>query len=226
MPFLRPGPLPYPVAGGAVRSLATLAEEDGIAELEGFDLFNPTEEHTALRGMVRSFAETDVRPQALEYNREEKFNRALFNKCGELGLLGVTVPEEYGGSGMDATAAVIVHEELAAADSAFTLACVVTDFIEPTIEERHASCLMSINIRLSPRPSPPPPRPPPTRPTLAAQVPRALDAFREQCRPERLPRTKARVSPRRLQRSVRVRHVHERARRRNGCDGHEHDGNP
>lgn len=74
-----------------------------------------------LRESVRAFAEQEVRPQALEYNRAEKFNRSLFDKCGSLGLLGVTVPEQYGGSEMDATAAVIVHEELAAADSAFTL---------------------------------------------------------------------------------------------------------
>ena len=112
------------------RFLATLVEEDGsygggssaIESLQNLDLFNPTEEHAALREMVRSFADNEVRPQALEFNREEKFNRPLFEKCGELGLLGVTVPEEYGGSGMDATAAVIVHEELAAADSAFCLA--------------------------------------------------------------------------------------------------------
>jgi isovaleryl-CoA dehydrogenase len=74
-----------------------------------------------LRESVRAFAEQEVRPQALEYNRAEKFNRPLFDKCGSLGLLGVTVPDQYGGSEMDATAAVIVHEELAAADSAFTL---------------------------------------------------------------------------------------------------------
>lgn len=49
-------------------------------------------------------------------------NLPLFRKLGELGLLGVTVPEEYGGSGMDATAAVIVHEELSASDPAFCLA--------------------------------------------------------------------------------------------------------
>ena len=49
-------------------------------------------------------------PQALEYNRAEKFNYALFRRAGELGLLGVTVDPEYGGSGMDATAACIVHE--------------------------------------------------------------------------------------------------------------------
>lgn len=89
--------------------------------MAAFDLFNPTDEHRALRESVRAFAESEVRPQALKFNREEKFNRELFNKCGDLGLLGVTVDPDFGGSGMDATAAVIVHEELAAADSAFTL---------------------------------------------------------------------------------------------------------
>jgi isovaleryl-CoA dehydrogenase len=72
--------------------------------------------------MVRGFVEAEVEPQAIEFNRAEKMNVPLFRKLGELGLLGVTVPEEYGGSGMDATAAVIVHEELAASDPGFCLA--------------------------------------------------------------------------------------------------------
>ncbi|CAM9274872.1 unnamed protein product [Scytosiphon promiscuus] len=71
--------------------------------------------------MVRSFVENEVDPQALQYNREEKFNAGVFNRLGELGLLGVTVNPEYGGSGMDATAACIVHEELSAADPALCL---------------------------------------------------------------------------------------------------------
>lgn len=54
-------------------------------------------------------------------NSEEKFNADIFKQLGELGLLGVTVPLEYGGSGMDATAACIVHEELSAADPACCL---------------------------------------------------------------------------------------------------------
>lgn len=54
-------------------------------------------------------------------NRKEKFNADIFRRLGDLGLLGVTVPEEYGGSGMDATAACIVHEELSAADPACCL---------------------------------------------------------------------------------------------------------
>jgi len=85
------------------------------------DLMNPTPEHLALREMVRSFAEREVDPQAAEHDRAESFNLPLFRKLGELGLLGVTVPERFGGSGLDATAAVIVHEELSAADPGFTL---------------------------------------------------------------------------------------------------------
>lgn len=71
--------------------------------------------------MLRQFVETEVDPQAHQYNKEEKFNRKLFNKLGELGLLGITVDPDYGGSGMDATAATIVHEELSASDPAFCL---------------------------------------------------------------------------------------------------------
>jgi isovaleryl-CoA dehydrogenase len=86
-----------------------------------FDLFNPTEEHSQLRKMLRSFVEAEVDPQALEFNRNEKFNVPLFRKLGEIGILGVTAGVEYGGSGMDAVAAVIAHEELAASDPAFCL---------------------------------------------------------------------------------------------------------
>ena len=64
----------------------------------------------ALRKMVQEFTKNEVEPQALQYNREERFNRALFERAGELGLLGVTADPEYGGAGMDATAACIVHE--------------------------------------------------------------------------------------------------------------------
>lgn len=86
------------------------------------DLFNPTEEHRALRDMVRAFVEREVDPQAAEHDKHERFNLPLFRKLGDLGLLGVTVDERWGGAGMDAVAAVIVHEELSAADPGFCLA--------------------------------------------------------------------------------------------------------
>ena len=87
-----------------------------------FDLFQPTDESKMLRESLKSFVQAEVEPQALEYDRKELFNLPLFRKLGDLGLLGITVPEAYGGSGMDATAAVIVHEELSASDPGFCLA--------------------------------------------------------------------------------------------------------
>eukprot|EP00967_Tisochrysis_lutea_P131659 scaffold229113_cov26-Tisochrysis_lutea.AAC.1 len=84
-------------------------------------LFSPTPEHAALRSLVSSFVQQEVEPQALQYNREETFNLPLFRRAGELGLLGVTVDPEYGGAGMDALGATIVHEELSYSDPAFCL---------------------------------------------------------------------------------------------------------
>ncbi len=86
------------------------------------DLFNPTPEHRALRELVRSFAEREVDPQAESFDHAERFNIELFRQLGDLGLLGVTVEERFGGSGLDPVAAVIVHEELSAADPGFALA--------------------------------------------------------------------------------------------------------
>ena len=87
-----------------------------------FDLFNPTEEHKLLRDTLRGFVAKNVEPQALESDRTETFNLPLFRQLGELGLLGITVPEEDGGSGMDGVAAVIAHEELCTSDPGLGLA--------------------------------------------------------------------------------------------------------
>lgn len=91
-------------------------------DYKSYDLFNPTEEHKMLREMVRDFVQAEVEPQAHEYDKKEKFNLPLFKQLGELGLLGITVDDNFGGSGMDATAAVIAHEELSASDPGFCLA--------------------------------------------------------------------------------------------------------
>jgi isovaleryl-CoA dehydrogenase len=99
--------------------LEILKMQDSLRQL---DLFNPTEEHAMLRETLRAFVQSEVEGQAAEYDREEKFNFGLFKKVGELGLLGITVPEAYGGSGMDVIAAVITHEELSTSDPGFCLA--------------------------------------------------------------------------------------------------------
>ncbi len=95
---------------------------DPIPTWRDLDLFAPSEEHRLLAQTVGEFVTDEVEPQAAAYNREEKFNLALFRRAGELGLLGLTVAEEHGGAGLDATAAVIVHEALSTADPGFALA--------------------------------------------------------------------------------------------------------
>ncbi len=89
---------------------------------QSFDLYNPSDEHKMLRSMVRDFVKSEVEPQAAEHDRKELFNIQLFRRLGELGLLGVTVDEAYGGTAMDATASVIVHEEISSSDPGFALA--------------------------------------------------------------------------------------------------------
>ena len=86
------------------------------------DLANPSEEHQMLREMIRDFVQEFVEPQAHEYDKMEQFNLKLFRELGDLGLLGITVPEEYGGAGLDAIAATIAHEELSYSDAGFALA--------------------------------------------------------------------------------------------------------
>lgn len=75
-----------------------------------------------LRDMVANFTTQEVEPQAEAYDQKQCLNVELFKKLGGLGLLGITVPAEAGGSGMDSVAAVIAHHELSKADPGFTLA--------------------------------------------------------------------------------------------------------
>ena len=56
---------------------------------------NPSEEHVMLREMVRDWVNENVEPQAFEYDKEEKFNLELLRSMGEMGLLGISAPEEY-----------------------------------------------------------------------------------------------------------------------------------
>jgi isovaleryl-CoA dehydrogenase len=86
------------------------------------DLCHPTEEHHMLRQTVREFTASAIEPQADRHDRLGQLNRELFRQCGALGLLGITVPTEYGGAGMDAVGAVIAHHEMSKSDSGFTLA--------------------------------------------------------------------------------------------------------
>ncbi len=75
-----------------------------------------TEEHELLRQSVRDFAERDIKPVARELDRKEQFSVELTQKIGAMGLLGMIVPEELGGQGMDYLSYIIAVEELARVD--------------------------------------------------------------------------------------------------------------
>lgn len=71
------------------------------------------EEHRMLQDQLRRFVAEEILPHGERWEEEEMVPRALLRKMGELGYFGLRVPEEYGGSGMDALATVIFAEELA-----------------------------------------------------------------------------------------------------------------
>jgi len=78
--------------------------------------FDLTEEHNMLRKMVRTFAEKEIAPVAQELDDKEEFSILLTNRMGELGLFGLCVSEEYGGSDMGYLSYIIATEEIARID--------------------------------------------------------------------------------------------------------------
>lgn len=80
------------------------------------DAFALSEEERAVRDTVREWAEREVAPGAAQRDEEERFDLALFERAGELGLTGLPYPEAYGGAGMGTFAWVLAAEEIAAAD--------------------------------------------------------------------------------------------------------------
>jgi alkylation response protein AidB-like acyl-CoA dehydrogenase len=83
--------------------------------------FELSESQRILRNAVRAFVRTEIAPHAAEWDEAERFPTELMPKLGKMGLLGVRVPEQYGGSGMDMVSYVICVEELARADGATAL---------------------------------------------------------------------------------------------------------
>ncbi|MFI5830295.1 acyl-CoA dehydrogenase family protein [Streptomyces sp. NPDC051578] len=77
-----------------------------------------SEEQTAVRRLARAFTEREITPYAAEWDRAESVDRSIVKKLGDLGFLGLTIPEQYGGSGGDHLAYALVTEELGRGDSA------------------------------------------------------------------------------------------------------------
>ena len=83
--------------------------------------FNLSEEQALLKKTVREFAEAELRPHSREWDAKQEFPRSVFGQLAELGLMGVTWPTEYGGSGLSTLDWCLVMEELARVDAGVAL---------------------------------------------------------------------------------------------------------
>jgi alkylation response protein AidB-like acyl-CoA dehydrogenase len=83
--------------------------------------FDLNEEQEQIRRLVRDFADGEVRPVAEELDREKRFPYEIVAKLGELGLMGIPYPEEYGGGGADNLSYAVAIEELARVDSSVAI---------------------------------------------------------------------------------------------------------
>jgi alkylation response protein AidB-like acyl-CoA dehydrogenase len=79
--------------------------------------FELTAEQQAIQALTRELAEAEITPSATSWDRDHRFPDELYPKLAELGLMGVCVPEEYGGAGADFLSYVLVLEELSRADA-------------------------------------------------------------------------------------------------------------
>jgi alkylation response protein AidB-like acyl-CoA dehydrogenase len=79
--------------------------------------FELTADQREIQALARDFARAEIEPHAGEWDREHSFPRELYGKLAELGLMGVCIPEEYGGAGADFLSYVLVLEELSRADA-------------------------------------------------------------------------------------------------------------
>jgi citronellyl-CoA dehydrogenase len=83
----------------------------------GEDVYG-SREHKAFREVARRFVQTELAPRAREFDKLGRFDRSLYPKMGELGLLGIRYPAEYGGQGLDYSYQAIFLEELTLCDNA------------------------------------------------------------------------------------------------------------
>ncbi len=83
--------------------------------------FDLTEEQQQVKRMAREFAGAEIKPHVMEWDESQHFPRELFTKMGELGLMGVIFPEEYGGAGMGYVEYAMIIEEIARVDGSIGL---------------------------------------------------------------------------------------------------------
>ena len=90
--------------------------------------FGLTDEQEQLQKEVKRFADNEIRPNAVEYDVEEKFPHDIVDEAAEMGLVGMSIPIDYGGAGYDPISNILVGEELFAADPGIGLSIMACSF--------------------------------------------------------------------------------------------------
>src|SRR5215471_932662 len=107
-------------AGKVTEKTVTPAQEQAFNWEDPLDLEGElSEEERMVRDTARGYAQQKLFPQILKAYREERFDRAIISEMGALGLLGPTIPEEYGGAGLGYVSAGLITRELERVDSGF-----------------------------------------------------------------------------------------------------------
>jgi alkylation response protein AidB-like acyl-CoA dehydrogenase len=97
--------------------------------------FGLTDEQEQLKKEVKRFADEEIRPNATEYDVEEKYPWEIVEKAAEMGLIGMSIPMEYGGAGYSPLENIMVAEELFAADAGIGLCIGACSFGTEAIQE-------------------------------------------------------------------------------------------
>lgn len=108
--------------------MAILTEPTLESTESGID-FSLTEDQVLLRSEVRRFAEERIRPGVAERDRKHEFPEEILREMGEMGLLGMMVPEEYGGAGLDSLTYCLAMEEIARVCPATAVTMSVTNSV-------------------------------------------------------------------------------------------------
>ena len=113
--------------------------------------FELSPEQRETQALARDFAAAEIEPHAAEWDREHRFPKEVFGKLAELGLMGVCVPEEYGGAGADFLSYILVLEELSRADAGVGVTVGVhtsaVDAADPALRHRRAAVALRAAAR-------------------------------------------------------------------------------
>lgn len=98
-----------------------------------------TADQRAIRELARDFADSEIAPRAAEWDRQGAFDREVLDKLGDLGFLGMLVPEQYGGLGVGLPTYLVALEELARGDAALALTVAIQNGPVPAVLLAHGS---------------------------------------------------------------------------------------